>query len=291
MKKMIQHSIRLLLALSVALMLTGTSFAKEIKIGWTAWSDAEAVTKIAKKLLEERMGYKVKLTMADIGIQYQGISSGDLDIMLMSWLPVTHKPYMEKFGKDIVSYGILYTRARLGWAIPNYIPKDQVNSLADLAKSGIAEKFDKKIQGIDPGAGLMQASETAMKEYGLDEYTLVSSSGAAMTAALKRAISRDKWIVVTAWSPHWKFAEWDLRYLEEPKGILGGLERIHAMGRKGLYQDSPDAVEFFNRMNIPIADLQATMLEAKNTSYEKAVNNYIKNNEKRVHYWVTGEIK
>ena len=47
---------------------------KKINIGWTAWSDAEAVTKLAKKVLEDRMGYKVDLTMADIGIQYQGIA-------------------------------------------------------------------------------------------------------------------------------------------------------------------------------------------------------------------------
>ena len=57
---------------------------KKINIGWTAWSDAEAVTTLAKKILEDRMGYKVELTMADIGIQYQGIATGKLDAMLMS---------------------------------------------------------------------------------------------------------------------------------------------------------------------------------------------------------------
>lgn len=62
---------------------------KKINIGWTAWSDAEAVTKLAKKVLEDRMGYKVEMTMADIGIQYQGIATGKLDAMLMSWQPLT----------------------------------------------------------------------------------------------------------------------------------------------------------------------------------------------------------
>ena len=50
-----------------------------------------------------------------------------------------------------------------------------------------------------------------------------------MTAALRRAARRDEWIVVTGWSPHWMFAKWKLRYLEDPKGVLGGLERVHAL--------------------------------------------------------------
>lgn len=282
--------------LAAALVMAGASLGpaaaqdKEVTIGWTAWSDAEAVTKLATKILEDRMGYKVNMTMADIGIQYQGIANDDLDVMLMSWLPVTHQNYWERFAGDVVNLGPLYTQAKLGWVVPAYVPEDQVGSLADLTNDGIADKFGDKIQGIDPGAGLMQASEKAMEEYGLDDYELVSASGAAMTAALDRAIRRDEWIVVTGWSPHWMFARWDLRYLEDPKGVLGGLERVHALARKGLYQDHPQVAEFLTRMYLPLEDLEAMMFEASESSYEEAVDNYIANNKARIDYWVTGEI-
>jgi glycine betaine/proline transport system substrate-binding protein len=33
------------------------------------------------------------------------------------------------------------------------------------------------------------------------------------------------------------------------------------------------------------------MLEARSTSYEEAAEEYIKNNPKRVHYWMTGEFE
>jgi len=267
-----------------------TAQTKEVNIGWTAWSDAEAVTKLAQRILEDRMGYTVELTMADIGIQYQGVSTGDLDAMLMSWLPITHQNYWQKTATEVVNLGPLYTRARLGWVVPNYIPEDQVSSIADLADPEIADKLGERIQGIDPGAGLMQASERTIEEYGLGDYDLVSASGAAMTAALDRAVRRDEWIVVTGWSPHWKFARWDLRYLEDPKGTLGGLERVHAIARKGLYQDHPEVVEFLTRMYLPLADLEAMMFEANETSYEEAVDNYIANHEARINYWVTGEL-
>lgn len=263
---------------------------KSINIGWTAWSDAEAVTKLAKAVIEERYGYKVELTMADIGIQYQGIASGKLDAMLMSWQPLTHKPYLDKVGKDVVDLGPLYTRARLGWVVPDYIPVDQVKSIEDLKKPEVQQKLGGKIQGIDPGSGLMQASEKALKTYDLKGLQLVSASDAAMLAALERAMKRNEWIVVTSWSPHWMFANWKLRYLEDPKGALGGLESVNAIVRKGFYQDHPEIFEFLNRMVLPIGDLEAMMQEARQTSYEQAVDNYIKNNKARVDYWVTGKL-
>jgi glycine betaine/proline transport system substrate-binding protein len=267
--------------------------SKPIKIGWTAWSDAEAITKIAKQILENKMGYEVKLVMSDIGVQYQALKGGDIDIMLMSWLPVTHQNYWKKYAGDVVNLGPLYTRARLGWVVPSSIPKDKVDSIADLSKDELVAKLDGEITGIDPGAGLMQASEKAMEEYGLDEagFELIASSGAGMTAALARAIEREKWIVVTGWSPHWKFAKWDLRYLKDPKGVLGGKERIHALARKGFYQEVPyEVFEFFTRMFMPLHELEAVMLEASKSSYGDACDAYIENHPERVRYWMTGEL-
>jgi glycine betaine/proline transport system substrate-binding protein len=268
-------------------------YNKPIKIGWTAWSTAEANTKLIKQILEDKMGYDVELVMSDIGIQYQGISNGDIDLMLMSWLPTTHQNYWKKFAGKVVNLGPIYTQARLGWVVPSYIPEDKLSSISDLTDSEVKDKLGGRITGIDPGAGLMQASEKAMDEYGLEDagYQLLSSSGAGMTAALSRAIKRDEWIVVTGWSPHWKFAKWDLRYLEDPKGLLGGRERVHCLARKGFYQDVPyEVFEFFTRYFLPIDDLEALMLEARNTSYEKAAAKYIENNPERISYWMNGEM-
>lgn len=263
---------------------------KSIRIGWTAWSDAEAVTKLAQKILQDRMGYTVELVMADIGIQYQAVATGELDGMLMSWQPVTHAAYLDKVGKDVTDIGPIYTHARLGWVVPDYVPADQVRSIADLAKDDVKGELDDTIQGIDPGAGLMQASEKAIEGYGLADYQLVSASDAAMLAALDRAVRREEWIVVTGWSPHWMFSKYKLRYLDDPKGTLGGLESVNAVVRKNFYQDHPDVFDFFNRMNIPLDELQAVMFEAQNSSYEEAVANYIKSHPKRIDYWVTGKV-
>ena len=262
-----------------------------LRIGWTAWSDAEAVTRLAADILESRLDQPVELVLLDIGIQYQGVANGDIDAMLMAWLPLTHKPYMDKVGDQVVNLGPLYTRARLGWVVPDYIPRDQLNSITDLEDREVARKLRNRIHGIDPGAGLMQASEQAITDYGLDRYRLVSSSGAGMTAALSRAIKRKEWIVVTGWSPHWMFSRWELRYLEDPRNSLGGRERIHVLVRRGFYQDFPvEVTEFLSRMYLPLDELEALMNRATDTSYEQAVKEYIEEHPQRIDYWVTGKV-
>ncbi|HET8727683.1 MAG TPA: glycine betaine ABC transporter substrate-binding protein [Alphaproteobacteria bacterium] len=262
---------------------------KSVEIGWTAWSDAEAVTNIAQQIIEAELGYDVELTLADIALQYQGVSSGDLDLMMMAWLPGTHADYYEDVAGEVVDLGPIYMQAKLGWVVPSYVPEDQISSIADLQSDEVREMLGGQIQGIDPGAGLMRLSEEAIETYGLD-YELISSSGAAMTAALARAIEREEPIVVTGWSPHWMFGKYDLRYLEDPEGALGGQERIHVLAREGLYDDAPEVVEFLTRFFIPLDELEAVMAEATDSSYEEAAANYIKNNPERVNYWVTGEI-
>jgi glycine betaine/proline transport system substrate-binding protein len=282
------------LKIAVILLAVGSAQAADrqtLRIGWTAWSDAEAVTRLAARLLETRLDQPVELVLLDIGIQYQGLANGDIDAMLMAWLPLTHKPYMDKVGDRVVDLGPLYTRARLGWVVPDYIPQEQLNSIPDLRDRAVGRKLEYQIHGIDPGAGLMQASEKALAVYGLNRYRLISSSGAGMTAALARAIQRKQWIVVTGWSPHWMFARWKLRYLEDPEQALGGRERIHALVREGFYQDFPvEVTEFLSRMFLPMPELEQLMADASETSYDAAVNDYIAQHPARVNYWVTGEI-
>ncbi|HKJ95294.1 MAG TPA: glycine betaine ABC transporter substrate-binding protein [Gammaproteobacteria bacterium] len=289
---MFRNAATLLLTAIVGVGLVGKANAEPIKIGWTAWSDAEFVTKLAKEVIETRMDQDVKLIQTDIAPQYQGVSTGDIDVMLMSWQPSTHQDYLKKVrGKDTVfDLGLLYGYARLGWAVPDYIPKDKLSSISDLKNADVRDKLDGTITGIDPGAGLTRLSKKALKDYGLDGYRLQTSSGAGMTAALDRAIKRKEWIVVTAWSPHWMFGKWDLRYLDDPKGTLGSYERVHAVAHIGFYQTHPKVALMLSRMQLPLDVLQSYMFKARQTSYEDAVKAFVKDHPKTVDYWVNGKL-
>jgi len=280
----------LFVSLVLSIFATNAVAKDTIRVGWTAWSDAEFVTKLAQRILEDRMGYDVELVQTDIAPQYQGLASGSIDVMLMSWQPSTHADYLEKVGQDVINLGVLYTEARLGWVVPTYIPERELSSLEDLKKSRVQNELDETITGIDPGAGLSRLSKQALEDYDLDDYRLQLSSGAGMTAALERAVRRDEWIVVTGWSPHWMFGRWDLRYLEDPKGTLGSYERIHALARTGFYQENLEAASMLARMHIPLKELQAAMFDAQETSYEEAVDKFMDEHADRIDYWVSAEL-
>lgn len=258
-----------------------------LRIGWTAWADAEWFTRLARRVLEERLDQPVELVMADIGLQYQGLAEGDLDCMLMAWLPVTHAEYYARVAGRVVDLGPITTRARLGWAVPAYVPEQELASLEDLREPDVGRRIGGSVQGIDPGAGLMRASERALRAYGLGELTLVSSSAAAMTAAVGRAVDRGEWIVVTAWSPHWMFARWRLRYLEDPRGALGRFERVHALVRPGFDRDFPPRVlEFLARLFVPIDEVEEALLVASERSIPAAVDAWLAAHPERVARWL-----
>lgn len=255
-----------------------------IKLGFSAWADAEFITKLAAKLIQDRLSTPVELIQVDVAPLYQGLSRGDVDAMLMCWLPETHADYWKRFENDVERLGTLYSGARLGWVVPSYVPESEVASIADLAKPEVRSKLSGRIQGIEPGAGLTRLSKEAIESYGLD-YTLQESSEAAMLTTVDRAVRGDRWVVATAWSPHWMFGKYDLRYLTDPKAALGGEEQVLALGRKDLSKDRPEVAAFLSRLNVPLDDLQSAMLVAQETSYEAAVEQYIGEHPRLLARW------
>jgi glycine betaine/proline transport system substrate-binding protein len=159
----------------------------------------------------------------------------------------------------------------------------------EQAQGSVGEQVDHKIIGIDPGAGLMKATDKAIKEYGLDDWELIEGSSAAMTAALTEAYKDKKPIIVTGWTPHWMFSKFEMKYLEDPKGVFGKDEQIHTIVRKGLKEDQPSAYAFLDKFEWKPADMETVMLDiADGKKPEEAAADWVKNNEETVSKWVEG---
>ncbi|CCF20925.1 putative substrate binding glycine betaine/L-proline ABC transporter [Pseudorhizobium banfieldiae] len=287
-KKLVSLSLAAVIAGSVSTIVLAQD-AKPVKIGWAAWSDAEFVTKLAAKLIKDELGQEVELVQTDVAPLYQGVSRGDLDAMMMAWLPQTHADYYAKIKDDVETLGTVYENAKLGWVVPNYIPEDAISSIEDLAKDEVKEKLGNTVQGIDPGAGLTRLSQQALKDYGLDDYKLQISSEAGMLTTVDRAVRSEDWFVATSWSPHWMFGKYDIRYIEDPKTSLGEAEHVDVLARKGFKEDNPEVAGFLSRMQLPIDDLQAGMFNAQETSYEEAVAKYIEDHPDQVNAWLGEE--
>ena len=260
-----------------------------LRLGWSPWADAEVVSLMAQRVIQQGYDVTVERVLADIGIQYASIARGDLDLMLMAWLPLTHRDYYRRVRDRVVDFGSMYS-GRLGWVVPDYVPASELSAIPDLRDPSLAARFDNRVQGIDPGSGLNQASAEALKSYGLSDLELVSSSSAAMTAVLDQAIRQQRWVIVTSWTPHWMFARYRLRFLQDPQRVFGGIEWIHALGRPQLDLEMQDVAGFLTRFHLPDQEMSDLLLQANDQTAEAAVDDYIASHPARVRYWVTGEI-
>lgn len=223
---------------------------KKVELAYVEWSCATASANVAKVVLEERLGCEVEITPVSAAAMWQAIGSGDVDGMTTAWLPTTHGHYLEKVKDKVVNLGPNLEGAGIGLVVPKYVTIDSIDQMNDHA-----EKFDGKIIGIDPGAGIMSKTEKAVKEYKLDKFELMEGSGATMTAELGNRIKNKEWVVVTGWTPHWKFARWELKYLKDPKGLYGGAEHVATIVRKDLDKDMPDVCKFLDNFQWTLADI------------------------------------
>ncbi|WP_280772268.1 glycine betaine ABC transporter substrate-binding protein [Salipaludibacillus daqingensis] len=214
---------------------------EELTFSQINWAENIAVTNMWKAILEDK-GYTVELSLLEMGFSMEALESGELDANLEIWLPVQDANYLEQYQHTVnFSDSTWFDNAKVGLVVPTYL--EEVNSIEDLNEH--KELFDGEIIGLDPGAGTMEVTEQLIKDYNL-EFELLPSSEPAMLSEIDNAVGNEEPIVVPLWTPHWVFSEYDLKFLEDPQNIFGGVEKIHHATRPGFEEDYPEISEWFN---------------------------------------------
>ncbi|MFC0015964.1 MULTISPECIES: glycine betaine ABC transporter substrate-binding protein [Allobacillus] len=253
---------------------------KSIELVYVEWDTEIASTHVVGKVLED-LGYDVTLTPLDNAVMWQSVANGESDAMVAAWLPGTHGDLFEEYKDQVEDLGANFEGAKIGAVAPSYLEIDSLEQLPE-----IADQVDSTVTGIEPGAGVVQASEEAVVEYGGDDWEVQTSSSGAMATALGEAISNEEPIIVTGWSPHWKFAEYDLKYLEDPKEIYGGAEEIKTMARQGLEEDLPNAYKVLDNFSWNEEQFNSIMLEIHNgTDPAEAAATFVEENQDLVDEW------
>lgn len=254
-----------------------------VKLVYVDWASELASAHVVKAVIEEKLDRECKLLSVSLIAMWESIAAGDQDATVAAWLPSLQSRFLEEHRSDVEDLGPNLEGTKIGLVVPEYVSIDSITEL-----DSHAGKFDNKIIGIDPHAGIMDRTATAIEAYGFENMELVTGSGPTMTSALGKAIQERRWIVVTGWTPHWKFAKYDLKYLQDPLGIYGEEERIHTIVRKGLQEDMPEVYSFLENFYWEPEDMQTVMLLAKNEniSYQRAAQKWMKQNEEQVDSWI-----
>ena len=243
------------------------------------WVEAVAYSYLSKVVLEEK-GYNVELTNLEPGLIYGELSKENSkgDVFLDAWLPNTHADYWADYGDKLVKLGESFSEGTTGLVVPSYVT---INSIEELNAN--KDKFGSEIIGIGSGAGIHRDTERAIEAYGL-ELDQITSSGPAMVASLQRAERNEDWIVITGWKPHFKWANHDLKYLEDPKGIYP-MDVCAILSRRGFEEDMPKVADFFKKFNLTEDELYELMASIDDNGNEQGARIWYEANKEMVDGW------
>ncbi|GAA0335433.1 hypothetical protein GCM10008931_28770 [Oceanobacillus oncorhynchi subsp. oncorhynchi] len=256
----------------------GNGSQDELEIAYVERDSEVASTYVISQVLEDE-GYDVTVTSIDNALMWEAVANGEADGMVSAWLPLTMGEQYEAYADQVVELGHNLEGAKIGLVVPEYMEADSIEDLSDEASQTIT--------GIDAGAGVVESAESAVEEYGnLKGWTVQTSSPGAMVTELRRAYDNREEIVVTGWTPHWKFQEYDLKYLDDPDGVFGEAETIDTIVREGLEEDAPEAYQILENFYWEPEDIEEVMLAIDNGAFpEDAAVDWVKENQDKVEEW------
>ena len=247
-------------AAAVLLMVAGAAQAaepescKQVRMAEPGWNDLAFTTGVASVLLEG-LGYEPKSDVLGIEIIYASLKNKDLDVFLGYW-----DPAMETYYASYRNDGSVETLkqnlegAKYTFAVPQYAYDAGVHDFADLAKH--AEKFDRKMYGIEPGSNTIMEQIIKENRFGLGDWELVESSEQGMLQQVKKAVRKQEWILFQGWAPHPMNSEIPMAYLtggDEWYGPNYGGATVHTQVRKGYVAECPNVGKLLDNLTFTLA--------------------------------------
>lgn len=265
---------------------------KNIKIAaFNGWDESFATAYLLKYQLGKE-GYNVTVKGFDAGPGYIGTAQGDMDVLTDVWLPLTHADYIKQYGDKLESNGCWYDNAKLTIAVNKNSPAKSISDLKTMSS-----KYQNTLYGIEAGAGETKVvQDTMIPKYGLQNMTFKVSSTPAMLAQLKKATSSNQNIAVTLWRPHWAYEAFPVRDLADPKGAMGGAEKIYSFSHKGFAKKDPKAAQLIKNMAFSddeLSSLENTMFSSSKYNGkdpDKAVAEWAGQNGDWIQKWQQGKL-
>lgn len=208
------------------------SSSRPIRIGYISLSFHEASALEVQKLVESH-GHKTTIRAAPHEAMFKLLGDNEVDILVSAWLPGSHRRYLDPIEPEVRRLGVLYQPYCI-WGVPDYVPESEVASVADLLKSPALDRMERLIQGINPGAGISRFSMEIIESYKLDQagYEFKSGTEEDCFGRFIKAEAEGKWVVVPLWHPQFLHNRYKIRALEEPRGLLRGVDNATLIVRR-----------------------------------------------------------
>ncbi|MYM67283.1 glycine/betaine ABC transporter substrate-binding protein [Pseudoduganella sp. FT55W] len=249
-----------------------------------------AVTGAVIQEVLARLGHDVTVRSGPHEEMFPLLASGAIDLMAAAWLPEGHAAYWKQYGTGAHVVTKLYDGAHFFWAVPDYVPANELASIADLAKPGVVARIDRQIQGIGAGAAISTLSQRALADYGLDAlgYSFRPGSAAEWIATYQAAKQERRWMIFPTWAPQFLNKDGGLRPLADPKGVLGSMNYAALVAPQGKWQMLPDrtrAVLSKVHLGIQAVTEMDYLVNVDKLTASEAARRWIQRNANQVDSW------
>ncbi|MGL4490357.1 MAG: choline ABC transporter substrate-binding protein [Rhizobiaceae bacterium] len=264
---------------------------KKVRLAEPGWNDLTFTTGTAMVLLKS-LGYEAETSTLGIEVIYQALKEKDLDAYLGYWDPsmVTYyKPFKEEGSIETVRVNL--TGAKYTFAVPAYVWEAGVKDFKDLAK--FADKFDRKMYGIDAGSNQPMVDSVAEPSNNLSGWEVVESSEAGMLTEVARKVKNQEFIVFLGWAPHPMNTTFDMKYLTGGDKYFGpdfGAATVSTQARKGYLEECPNVGQLLKNLEFDIDYENKGMGLLINDSLpqEEAAKKMIEAEPQRLDKWLAG---
>jgi glycine betaine/proline transport system substrate-binding protein len=284
----------LVAASAVAAQAADPESCKTVRFSDVGWTDITATTSVASTILKG-LGYEPKVELLSVPVTYQSLKNKDIDVFLGNWMPTMAadlEPYIADKSVESISTN-LPEGAKYTLAVPQYVYDAGVKDFADISKH--ADKFDKKIYGIEPGNdGNRLIQDMIDKDaFGLKGFEVVESSEQGMLAQVAKSVPKQEWVVFLGWAPHPMNANFDIEYLAGGDDYFGpnfGAAEVFTNVRTGYVQECPNAGKLVQNLTFTVEmenEIMSSILD-KGMSGEDAAEAWLKANPGALDAWLAG---
>jgi glycine betaine/proline transport system substrate-binding protein len=282
-----------------------------IKLAENPWSGSQVNVAVAKKLLEEELGYTVEIVTIDENAQWAALANGDIHASLEVW-PSGHAESIAQYIQEqqvVENAGTLGPVGEIGWFTPAYMIEQhpELATWEGFADPQLAQLYSTAETG-DRGQFLagdpswVQYDEQIIRNLDLPLQVVYAGSEEAILAALDSAYSRQAPVLFYFYSPHSAFNRYELERVWLPdysdecyaREAEAGIDcdypsdQLFKIVWGGLSEAAPDAYQFLQNFNYTTED-QIQMIAAVDSeglSPEAAASAWIEANEDVWREWL-----
>lgn len=205
---------------------------RAIRVGHIDLSFHDASAREVEHILSS-FGHTIERSAAPHEEMFKRMGRREVDVLVSAWLPASHGAYLAPFEDEVRKVTVLYEPYCI-WGVPDFVPESAVKRVQDLLRAPSLDRMDRLIQGINPGAGISRFSKTIVEQYDLGGagYHFETGSEAECFGRFEDAVSARKWVVIPLWHPQFLHHRYEIRALDEPKGLLGGVDQATLIVRR-----------------------------------------------------------